>query len=359
MDFLKDFVQSFIPRAENDYKPYFFRARAVLILVALILALGAVAFTLQNLIIKNNSYLAAVIASVLVDFANNDRTQNGLQDLAVNPTLEVAAQLKADDMARKGYFAHTSPEGVTPWFWFQEAGYQFAYAGENLAVRFSDSADVNQAWMNSPTHRANILGQQFTEIGIATAQGTYQGQNVIFVVQEFGRPAAAIQPPVVISTTTPAMATTTPVVSPTVAGTSTPLKESKPSAAATNATNSPAEVAGTSAERALPRVILENDNFIAVQSVPATNSPLTAAVSGPFDSFTSFFEKVLTSPRTLMNLVYVVLAGIILIALTLMIFLEVRRQHPLNVLYGIGLLLLIIAFIYVGQVYVGGALAIL
>lgn len=357
MDFLKDLVQSFIPRADNDYKPYFFRTRAVVTLAVLILILGAIAFTLQSLIVKNNSYLAAVVASVLVDLANGDRKQNGLQDLAINPMLTVAAQLKADDMARKGYFSHTSPEGVTPWFWFQEAGYRFTFAGENLAVRFSDSADVNQAWMNSPTHRANILGQQFTEIGIATAEGSYQGQSVIFVVQEFGRPAAAIQP-VAISTTTPTAALA-PVVLPAVAGTSTPLKESKPPAAATNATSSPTEVSGTSTEEALLRVILENDNFIAVQSVPATNSPLVAAASGPFASFTSFFQKVLTSPRTFMNLIYVILAAVIMIALTLMIFLEVRRQHPLNVLYGVGLLLLIIVLLYVGQAYIGGALAIL
>ena len=48
-------------------------------------------------------------------------------------------------------------------------------AGENLAVNFSDSQDVTNAWMNSPEHRANILNGDFTQIGIATAQGTYKG----------------------------------------------------------------------------------------------------------------------------------------------------------------------------------------
>ncbi len=64
--------------------------------------------------------------------------------LAVNPVLERAAQAKADDMAAKSYFSHNSPDGVTPWFWLNQAGYVFTYAGENLAANFSDSIDVEK-----------------------------------------------------------------------------------------------------------------------------------------------------------------------------------------------------------------------
>jgi hypothetical protein len=99
--------------------------------------------------------------------------------------------MKADDMAAKSYFAHTSPEGIDPWYWFNQAGYKFTYAGENLAVDFSDSSAVNTAWMNSPTHRANLLDQHYTEIGIATADGMYQGHMTTFVVEEFGTPLPA------------------------------------------------------------------------------------------------------------------------------------------------------------------------
>ncbi len=133
--------------------------------------------------------MAAVISSVLVELTNADRASNGLAILSLNPTLTAVAEAKAHDMAAKGYFAHTSPEGLTPWHWFAEEKYRFLYAGENLAIDFTESAAVEQAWMNSPTHRANIVGTQFTEMGVAVATGTYQGRETVFVVQVFGTPA--------------------------------------------------------------------------------------------------------------------------------------------------------------------------
>jgi hypothetical protein len=105
--------------------------------------------------------------------------------------LDAAAQAKADDMAAKGYFSHTGPDGKEPWAWIKEAGYSYQYAGENLAVRFTDSADVVNAWMASPTHRANIVKPAYTEIGVGIAQGEFQGQPATYVVQYFGAPRGA------------------------------------------------------------------------------------------------------------------------------------------------------------------------
>ncbi len=159
--------------------------------------------------------MAAVISSVVVELTNTDRSTEGLATLSVSEQLTRVAEAKANDMASKSYFAHTSPEGLTPWHWFKEEGYVFAYAGENLAVDFSESADVVRAWMNSPTHRANIVGTQFTEIGVAVAEGTYQGRPATFVVQVFGTPRptqVAVAPAPVTSVPqaveTPALATT-------------------------------------------------------------------------------------------------------------------------------------------------------
>jgi len=135
--------------------------------------------------------VAAVVSSVMVDLANGDRVSNNLPVLKINPELVAAAQAKANDMAARGYFAHVAPDGTDPWHWFAEAGYAFDYAGENLAIDFSDSGDVEKAWMNSPTHRENILSAHFTEIGIASAVGMYQGRMTTFVVQEFGSPSIA------------------------------------------------------------------------------------------------------------------------------------------------------------------------
>lgn len=131
-------------------------------------------------------FLAAVYPQAVVDLTNDYRQQNELGILSVNKLLLEAAQLKAEDMAGKSYFAHTSPEGITPWYWLDKVGYNFVYAGENLAVNFSDSKSVVQAWINSLSHRANILSQNFSEIGIATADGIYKGKEATFVVQYFG-----------------------------------------------------------------------------------------------------------------------------------------------------------------------------
>lgn len=92
-------------------------------------------------------------------------------------------------MASKEYFSHNSPEGVTPWHWFKEAGYNFLYAGENLAINFTDSTDVEKAWLESPTHRANIMNVEFREIGMATVKGVYKNYPTIYIVQMFGTPA--------------------------------------------------------------------------------------------------------------------------------------------------------------------------
>ena len=122
-------------------------------------------------LVPQSKLFGIIDANALVDETNQKRVANGLPDLQVSPLLTAAAQEKANDMATKGYFAHTSPQGLTPWYWFEQVGYSFDYAGENLAVNFSDSQDVTDAWMNSPEHRANILSANFTQIGMATAQG--------------------------------------------------------------------------------------------------------------------------------------------------------------------------------------------
>lgn len=133
--------------------------------------------------------LSAIYAAVLVNLTNQNRVAANISELTVNPILEKAAQMKADDMASKSYFAHNTPDGKTPWYWFELAGYKYAYAGENLAVNFQNSEDVETAWMNSRGHFLNIMNPKYTEIGIATSTGFYKGQQAVFVVQMFGAPA--------------------------------------------------------------------------------------------------------------------------------------------------------------------------
>jgi len=143
----------------------------------------------QNLKIKLQ---AAILPNILVQLTNSDRNTNNLNSLKKSHLLQQAAQLKANDMAAKGYFSHNSPDGKTPWYWLNTVGYKYVHAGENLAVKFSTSQGVEAAWMKSPEHKANILGSQFTEIGIATAQGIYKEKETTFVVQFFGQPQPSL-----------------------------------------------------------------------------------------------------------------------------------------------------------------------
>lgn len=192
------------------------------LVVCLFMAAGAADRFVKEI---GSPYVAAVVSAVLVDLANDDRIELALPTLQVNPVLVAAAQAKANDMALKSYFSHTSPEGFDSWHWFKEAGYEYRYAGENLAVDFSDSGDVEKAWMRSPTHRDNIVSPKYTEIGIAVATGTYQGRPTVFAVQMFGMPkenltaAQAVTPRV-----QPAPITTTPTPT-TVLGETTAISE--------------------------------------------------------------------------------------------------------------------------------------
>ena len=182
----------FVPSHHNAYRPHLLRRRSLLFLLALaLLAEGAL---VANLLARQSGhdFLAAVIQGEIILLTNAERAQNKVAALKESPLLDRSAQAKADDMAERGYFAHKDPQGREPWVWIQEAGYDYQYAGENLAVRFVDSQDVVAGWMASPTHRANIIKPSYTDIGVGIAQGVYKGQPATFVVQYFAAPAVAV-----------------------------------------------------------------------------------------------------------------------------------------------------------------------
>ena len=147
---------------------------------------------------------------------------------------------KANDMAANGYFAHVGPGGKTPWQWISASGYQYQYAGENLAVRFIDSKDVVGAWMESPTHRANIVKPVYTQIGVGVAEGMYEGQPATYVVQYFGTPKSNAVAAASAAAATPARtgAATAPVPAPTPAAPSVQGAETEVSPAPASAPKS-------------------------------------------------------------------------------------------------------------------------
>jgi len=178
---------TFYPYKDNNHTPHFWHPLSVTFLVIILIVLsGAVVFKTQD--VNEQSLLGDIKSGVVIALTNTERLEAGVPELVENEVLNQAALLKAQDMADKSYFAHYSPEGLSPWYWFTQAGYQYQKAGENLAVNFDDSKRVVNAWMNSPTHRANIIKDGYTEIGIGVAEGKYKGKNATFTVQLFGKP---------------------------------------------------------------------------------------------------------------------------------------------------------------------------
>lgn len=194
-------------KKQYSFEPTYLKHHVMIATSALVVCLFVAAGVVERVVREMHTpYVAAVIASVLVDLTNNDREALALERLEANPVLTAAAQAKANDMAEKGYFSHTTPEGYDSWHWFKEAGYDYQFAGENLAVNFVDSGDVQNAWMNSPTHRDNIVNPRYTEIGIATAVGMYEGREAVFAVQMFGRPKSEALPRAVAAAPVPTLA---------------------------------------------------------------------------------------------------------------------------------------------------------
>ncbi len=127
-------------------------------------------------------------ANNVIKYVNEAREKEDLPDLKISSKLTEVATAKVNDMVAHKYFAHTSPEGLTPWYWFEKSDYAYKYAGENLAINYTSAEEEQMAWMNSPTHRKNIMNANYTEIGVAVAVGEVNGATGIIAVQEFGTP---------------------------------------------------------------------------------------------------------------------------------------------------------------------------
>lgn len=165
--------------------------RFATIMMAMLVLLTFVGTNMQALLWQSSDWLVStVLPAVVIDLTNDERANESQSQLVRNSVLDQAAQAKAQHMADNEYFAHYAPDGTTPWSFFSEAEYVYAHAGENLAIHFTDSSEVVEAWMQSPSHRKNIVDSKFSEIGVGTARGEFDGYDTVYVVQLFGTPAA-------------------------------------------------------------------------------------------------------------------------------------------------------------------------
>ncbi|WP_416979463.1 CAP domain-containing protein [Streptomyces sp. T028] len=123
----------------------------------------------------------AQAAAEVLKLVNEERAKVGCSALSANSALSDLAEKFSDDMAARGFFDHTDPDGKSPWDRAEKAGIS-SLGGENIARGQADAAAVMEAWMNSPGHKANILNCDFKTLGV----GVHFGSGGPWWTQDFG-----------------------------------------------------------------------------------------------------------------------------------------------------------------------------
>lgn len=184
----KNIKNAFIPHEDNEFQPHVLRHKSLTIIASVVIGIK---IGVMLLVALTPGYVLPIDITNqnIINLTNQQRLSAGLPELKLNSKLSQAAAAKAADMLANQYFAHYSPSNVSPWYWFKSAGYNYAYAGENLAMDFTTAESTMEAWMASDSHKKNILNTKYTEIGVGVSEGDFKGAKTILVVQEFGEPA--------------------------------------------------------------------------------------------------------------------------------------------------------------------------
>ena len=181
---------TFIPHEENEFRPHVLRHKTLVFIASLVVV---VKVGVMLLVALTPGYVLPIDITNqnIINLTNQQRANAGLPQLKLNSKLSQAAASKAQDMLSGQYFSHYSPSNVSPWYWFKTAGYEYAYAGENLAMDFVTAESTMDAWMASESHKKNIMNAKFSEIGVGVIEGDFKGAKTVLVVQEFAAPAPA------------------------------------------------------------------------------------------------------------------------------------------------------------------------
>jgi len=209
----------FIPQEKNNHRALILRPSFLGIFIAIYLLNQSILSSLTALKPGILGYSSEITAGKVLSQTNSERQKLGLPILQYNDTLSQSATAKAQDMFANNYWAHNSPQGKAPWDFFKSAGYKYSIAGENLAKDFYDTDGLIKAWMNSPTHRENIVNTKYQEIGIGVVNGILNGVKTTLVVQHFGTPLGAAKvtaktPPKTLAQVPNPEVVSTPVVEP-------------------------------------------------------------------------------------------------------------------------------------------------
>jgi hypothetical protein len=232
-----------MPHKHNDHRPHLIRLHGLAVIAFMIIGIQVTANVVRPPSVRVLGYATDITPVNLLTLTNQQRTANGLAPLRLDARLNQSATLKASNMFSENYWAHVSPSGIQPWYWFQQAGYNYSYAGENLAKDFDTSAGTVDGWMNSPGHRANILNAYYTDVGFAVQNGTLVGGQTTLVVAHSGSisgravaaapiaptPKAVVPAPVIAASTPAPVITAAPTqASPSIVPTPAPTVVAHP-----------------------------------------------------------------------------------------------------------------------------------
>jgi len=263
MEFAEAIGHYFFPRYSNNHKAKLIHSTTLVVFALLLIVyqLSLQAIPLTG--IKILGYAANIPPEAIIELTNQKRNDNGVPPLVYSAQLSEAARLKGEHMLALDYWAHVAPDGTEPWKFFNDVGYKYRYAGENLARDFSNPTDAINAWMASPTHRDNMLSTKYKEIGVAVVEGDLGGVETTIIVQLFGTKLSDSTPELAQAE---AKTVTSPAFSPkTISPTPTPTPISPQSVSPTLAPvivqtspspNQGGTIAGPSQRRASPFQIL-------------------------------------------------------------------------------------------------------
>jgi hypothetical protein len=179
-------IHFFVPHHKNNHRSKLLHNISLLFLILFFSSVSSATVFIHKTHPEVLGISYSVSENELLNLVNYQREQKGLPDLKENQELRVAAQRNAQYMFEHNYWAHFAPDGTSPWSFIKGAGYDYIYAGQNLAKGFTTSQDAVTAWMNSPTHRENILSPNFKDVGFAIEEGRLQGEDTVLIVQMFG-----------------------------------------------------------------------------------------------------------------------------------------------------------------------------
>lgn len=182
-----DFVFHWItPRSSNNHHARALHLSAISFYITILLVFQVALTIVAGLRPGVLGYASNVNINDLLNDTNSKRVAAGAGRLLLNDQLSAAAAGKARDMFENQYWAHNSPQGKDPWSFIVGAGYNYLFAGENLARDFGDSQAIVDAWMNSSSHRDNLLNNRYKDVGFAVVNGKYGNNETTLVVQMFG-----------------------------------------------------------------------------------------------------------------------------------------------------------------------------